>query len=59
VAALIDRRLIPGGNQSGSVRIWSEMAVLTNEMNKQKRHIPIRQLMLRAANALVALNRVS
>jgi very-short-patch-repair endonuclease len=31
------------------------MALLTNEMNKQKRHIPIRQLMLRAANALVAL----
>jgi very-short-patch-repair endonuclease len=55
VAALIDRRPIPGGNQSGPVRTWSEMALLTNEMNKQKRHIPIRQLMLRAANALVAL----
>jgi len=55
VAALIDRRPIPAGNQSGPVRTWSEMALLTNEMNKQKRHIPIRQLMLRAANALVAL----
>ena len=55
VAAQIDGRTIPSGNQSGPVRTWSEMALLTNEMNKQKRHIPIRQLMLRAANALVAI----
>jgi len=31
------------------------MALIMNEINKQKRHIPIRQLMRRAGNALVAL----
>jgi hypothetical protein len=59
VAALIDRKQVPYGNQSGPVRTWSEMALLVNEMNKQKRHIPIRQLMLRAPNALVPSNPVS
>ena len=55
VAALIDKRPVPYGNQSGPVRTWTEMALITNEINKQKRHIPIRQLILRSANALVAL----
>jgi len=55
VAALIDQRLVPYGNQSGPVRTWTEMALIMNEINKQKRHIPIRQLILRSANALVAL----
>jgi very-short-patch-repair endonuclease len=55
VAALIDQRPVPSGNQSGPVRTWTEMALITNEINKQKRHIPIRQLILRSANALVAL----
>ncbi len=55
VAAVIDKRPVPNGNQSGPVRSWTEMALIANEINKQKRHIPIRQLMLRSANALVAL----
>ena len=55
VAALIDQRVVPYGNQSGPVRTWTEMALITNEINKQKRHIPIRQLIRRSANALVAL----
>jgi very-short-patch-repair endonuclease len=55
VAALIDARPVPYGNQSGAVRTWTEMALVINEINKQKRHIPIRQLIQRAANALVAL----
>lgn len=55
VAALIDKRPVPYGNQSGPVRHWTEMALVMNELNKQKRHIPIRQLILRAASALVAL----
>ena len=52
---MIDQRLVPYGNQSGPVRTWTEMALIMNEINKQKRHIPIRQLILRSANALVAL----
>jgi len=55
VAALIDKRPVPYGNQSGPVRHWTEMALVMNELNKQKRHIPIRQLILRSASALVAL----
>lgn len=55
VAAIIDQRQVPYGNQSGPVRTWTEMALVTNEINKQKRHIPIRQLIQRSANALVAL----
>ncbi len=55
VAAAIDQRPVPYGNQSGPVRTWTEMALIMNEINKQKRHIPIRQLMMRSANALVAL----
>lgn len=55
VAAIIDRRPIPSGNQGGPVRTWTDMALVINEINKQKRHIPIRQLMLRAAKSLLAL----
>jgi hypothetical protein len=55
VASLVDQRLVPYGNQSGTVRTWTEMALIMNEIHKQKRHIPIRQLIRRAANALVAL----
>ena len=55
VAASIDRGWIPPGNGRGPVSTWTEMALITNEINKQKRRIPIRQLMRRAANALVAL----
>lgn len=55
VAAIIDKRPIPYGNQSGPVRSWTEMALVANEISKQKRHIPIRQLIQRSSNALVAL----
>jgi len=55
VAAIIDKRPIPYGNQSGPVRSWTEMALVANEISKQKRHIPIRQLIRRSSNALVAL----
>jgi integrase/very-short-patch-repair endonuclease len=55
VASLIDQRSVPYENQSGPVRTWSDMALIMNEINKQKRHIPIRQLIRRAANALVAV----
>jgi very-short-patch-repair endonuclease len=54
-AAQIDRRPVPGGNQSGPVGTWSELALLRHEINKQKRHIPIRQLTRRASRALQAL----
>jgi very-short-patch-repair endonuclease len=55
VATLIDKREIPLGNQSGPVGTWTEMALITKEINKQKRHIPIRQLLKRSAKAMQAL----
>ena len=55
VAALIDRRYVPDGERSGPVRDWTEMSLIVKEINKQKRHIPIRQLFQRAPRALLAL----
>src|SRR5579885_2265744 len=54
-AALIDSRPVPYGNQSGPVGTWTDLALITKEINKQKRHIPIRQLVRRAGNALQSL----
>jgi very-short-patch-repair endonuclease len=54
-ASIIDRRLVPYGNQSGPVGTWTDLALITHEINKQKRHIPIRQLVWRAGRALRAL----
>jgi very-short-patch-repair endonuclease len=55
VAAIIDKRPTFSGRQTGPVRNWTDMALLLNELNKQKRHIPIRQLIRRAPNALLSL----
>ena len=55
VAALIDLRYVPPGNPSGKVSEKTEMSLLIHETAKQKKHIPIRQLLRRSANALVAL----
>jgi len=54
-AAIIDRRKIPYGHQSGAVKTWSELALITHEISKQKRHIPIRQLVRRSSAALQAM----
>lgn len=55
VASLADKRDLFYGNQSGPVKTWTELALIVHETNKQKRHIPIRQLMSRAPNALLSL----
>jgi very-short-patch-repair endonuclease len=52
VAAIVDRRQVPFGNQSGPVKTWSELALINQEISKQRRHIPIRQLVRRAGTAL-------
>ena len=51
----ISARTVPQGNGRGAVGTWTEDAVLSNEISKQKRHIPIRQLINRAGKALIAL----
>lgn len=55
LAYAIDRRYVPTGRQSGQVSLLSDLALITHEINKQKRHIPIRQLVRRAGGALQAL----
>ena len=54
-AARIARRPVPAGRQTGPIKTWTDLALISNEISKQKRHIPIRQLVLRAGAALQAL----
>lgn len=55
IAHLTDSRPVPGGSNSGPVSQWTDLALIVREINKKAKHIPIRQLILRAANALLAL----
>lgn len=56
---VVRRRLLqrepPQGNASGLKSSWTQMALLKNEVGKQKRHIPIRELVSRSSGALQAL----
>lgn len=49
---------IPEGTRGATVGEYSEMHLLRREINKQKRHIPIRQLLKRAGRALQELKPV-
>jgi very-short-patch-repair endonuclease len=51
-------RLAPYGNDQGPRSSWSERALLENEAKKRKRHIPLRDLIRRAPNALRSLKPV-
>lgn len=55
VAAALDTRPVPYGNSRGPVGTWTEFSLIAHETGKQKRHIPIRQLVHRANTALQAL----
>lgn len=55
-ASQIDRRtLVPEGQRGATVGDYTEMHLLRREINKQRRHIPIRQLLKRAGRALQEL----
>lgn len=55
-ANVIDRvKTAPKGRGSGSPKSYTEMALITNEIHKKRGHIPIRQLVNRAGEALQAL----
>jgi very-short-patch-repair endonuclease len=54
-ATLTDRRSVPYGSQMGPVGSWTDLALVVHEINKQRRHLPIRQLIRRAGKALQAL----
>jgi superfamily I DNA and/or RNA helicase len=54
-AAMLDSRHVPAGNRSGPIGQWTDLALIDHEITKQKRHLPIRQLVNRAGGALKAL----
>jgi hypothetical protein len=54
-AARTANREVPHGNKSGSVKTWTELAMLQWQINKQKGHLPIRQIVHGAGAALRAL----
>jgi transcription elongation GreA/GreB family factor len=55
-ASQIDRRKsVPEGQQGTTVGEYTEMHLLRREISKQRRHIPIRQLVKRAGSALLEL----
>ncbi len=49
---------VPEGTRGATVGEYTEMNLLRREINKQKRHIPIRQLLKRAGKALQELKPV-
>ena len=55
IAWQIDQAEIPGGVRGARVGEYTERVLLEHECTKKKRHIPIRQLLRRAGNALLAL----
>lgn len=55
IAYQIAQRSIPLGKNRGRVGNFTEKALLEHELNKKRRHIPIRQLIRRASQALQAI----
>lgn len=49
---------VPRGTDYGPKRDWTENALIRNELHKERRHIPVWQLVKRAADALLALQPV-
>jgi very-short-patch-repair endonuclease len=54
-AAKSANRSVRSGVRGGHVADWTELALLRHEVGKQKRHIPIRELVRRAGTSLQAL----
>ncbi len=55
IASQVEKRNVPVGETGTRVSDYTELALLNHELGKQKRHLPIRQLMLRAGRALQCL----
>jgi len=55
IAHQLSQRPIPAGHATGLVSTLTEKALLRHEMRKKARHLPIRQLLKRAGNALQAI----
>ena len=55
IAARAAKNKAPEGSSGGKVSNYTELALLRHEVGKKRRHIPLRQLVSRAGNALAAL----
>ena len=55
VISAVLRRRVPPGSSVGSKREWTDGALLQNEFTKHRRHVPVRDLLARAADAVLAL----
>lgn len=55
ILSLACKKNIPQGISYGPKKDYSDKALIQNELHKQKGHIPIRQLITRARNALLAM----
>lgn len=55
IASALAERHVPQGNAGGRKSEYTGMALINNELGKKTRHIPIRQLINRAGDALLAL----
>jgi very-short-patch-repair endonuclease/DNA polymerase III delta prime subunit len=55
IAGKVADKSIPDGRGWGLVKDYTDKALIIREINKRKRHIPIRQLVKRAGSALLAM----
>jgi len=55
IAWKVDQKPIPRGSSGGRVSQYTDLVLLEHECGKKTRHIPIRQLVKRAGDALVGL----
>ena len=55
IASYLSKVAIPNGVSTGYIRDYTELSLIKNELTKKRRHIPIRQLVNRAGNALQAI----
>lgn len=55
IAGKIASRSVPEGNSGGRKSEYTDFALIRNELGKKTKHIPIRQLVNRAGEALLAL----
>jgi very-short-patch-repair endonuclease len=55
IAAVVAAKPCPQGNASGAVGTFSQLGLLRHQTALKKRHLPVRQLITRAGDALKAL----
>lgn len=56
IASDLARRTIPQGRAGATASSYTDLALVHREIGKQRRHIPVRDLVNRAGSALQALN---